>query len=246
MRRVRWIVERPRDGSPTASQIQAAVEALGGEFALIDVTPRERVEFPRYDRPTVLHGRRTLLHAAIAHPDYGRAVFFDPAAFRPSAYLSHWGELMLNADARVVSVDEARHENRSRALFARPDDDDKAFTGRVFERGELATTRIENDRLVIAPAREVDAEARFFIVDGEIVAESMFRPSVFDRVSLELRACAQAAAKRWAPARVFVLDVGRSEARSGIVEANCFNGSRLYAADAASIVERVSSVVLDL
>jgi hypothetical protein len=56
-------------------------------------------------------------------------------------------------------------------------------------------------------------------------------------------AFAGAMAARYAPAPVFVLDVGETEAGLRVVETNCFNSAGWYACDAAAIVRRVTAFV---
>jgi hypothetical protein len=68
----------------------------------------------------------------------------------------------------------------------------------------------------------------------------MYRPSGDPYLPRELIVFAEEAAARWAPASVFVLDVVRVEGAWKIVECNCFNGSRFYAADVERLVRAVS------
>ncbi|WP_437301627.1 ATP-grasp domain-containing protein [Sorangium sp. So ce426] len=79
-----------------------------------------------------------------------------------------------------------------------------------------------------------------FVVDGEVVTGSMYRPSGDSHLPRELIDFAERAASRWAPASVFVLDVARVDGAWKIVECNCFNGSRFYSADVERVVRTVS------
>jgi hypothetical protein len=193
--------------------------------------------------PTVVHGRKTLLHASRLDPLYRRAVFFDPNRFTPVAYRAEWGRRMLNADQQLVTWNEAALTNAHSALFIRPNDDDKRFTGRVFARGEFAMLGESepNAMVVIARPRDIDAEARFFVVEREIVGASFYRPNADPRVPSAMLEFAREAAAAWGPDDVYTLDVARVEGTFAIVEANCFNGSRFYGADVVSIVRRVSA-----
>jgi hypothetical protein len=52
-----------------------------------------------------------------------------------------------------------------------------------------------------------------------------------------------AALARWSPAAVTCIDVASSGDHFGIVEANCFNAARFYAADAATVLAAVAANV---
>lgn len=94
--------------------------------------------------------------------------------------------------------------------------------------------------VVVAEVQDIDAEWRLFMVGGEVVGGSMYRPSADRALPPELIHFAERAAQNWTPAPVFVMDVARVNRSWKIVECNCFNGSRFYDADAAAIVNAVS------
>ncbi|WP_438031924.1 ATP-grasp domain-containing protein [Sorangium sp. So ce204] len=118
----------------------------------------------------------------------------------------------------------------------RPNDDLKRFTGQVLRFSECvalfqtlrgAARPVEpTSEVVLGEPREIDGEWRLFVVDGEVVTGSMYRPSGDSHLPRELIDFAERAASRWAPASVFVLDVARVDGAWKIVECNCFNGSR--------------------
>lgn len=254
--RTSWLVQtnvEPESTSPAL--LRRACAALDTPFFEISVVPRSPVlpEMPSVDGPFVFHGRTTLLLRALEHPRWRKGVFFDPETFQHAVYTAHYGERMLNADARIVSWAELRAEAHSsdEMLFLKPNDDLKYFTGAVFSFAEAITL---HDRLVsagvplsadsmvaVARPREIDAEWRLFVVDGKVVTGSMYRPSGDAYVPVEVRAFAEETAALWSPAEVFVLDVARSEGAFRVVECNCFNGSRFYLADVERIVEEVST-----
>jgi hypothetical protein len=96
---------------------------------------------------------------------------------------------------------------------------------------------------VCAPPRPIDAEWRCFVVGGQVVDGSEYRragrPSMFRGVPPAVVDLVEAAAARWRPAEVVCIDVASSGARFGIVEANCFNAARLYAADPVTVLGAV-------
>jgi hypothetical protein len=248
---VTWLVQRPPPGddSPTFALLAAACARLGLSCVPIEVVPGVPVELPPCTGPTVVHGRATLLRTALAHARYREAVFFDRTAFTYSSYVRGWRDVMLNPDARAMPWNEALRALERAPHFVRPEDDDKLFAGGVYRAGEFRalvetlrrSNRFPDDaRVVICPEREIDAEARLFIVDGEVVSGSFFRPDADPTLPADLCAFARAATARWQPHDVFVLDVARSARAYRVVEANGFNNSRFYAADVDAVVDRVS------
>lgn len=253
--RTAWVVQtnvEPESTSPAA--LRRACEALQSPFFELSVVPRSLAlpVMPRVDGPVVLHGRTTLILRALEHPAWRNGIFFDPETFRHDVYAAHYGDRMLNADARVVPWSDLNNEAHppGEHLFLKPNDDLKYFTGGVFSfqecvamynrlmvAGAPVTPATE---VVVARPREIDAEWRLFMVNGKAVAGSMYRPSGDARLPGELLSFAEKMASRWVPAEVFVLDVARSEGSWRIVECNCFNGSRFYLADVERIVEEVS------
>lgn len=207
---------------------------------------------PPIDGPVVFHGRTTLILRAFEHPKWRHGVFFDPGRFQHRAYVAAYGERMLNADARVLSWEELLREPHApeELVFLKPNDDLKHFTGQVLRFSECVdlyrTLRrgarpVEpTSEVVLGKPSEIDAEWRLFLVDGEVVTGSMYRPSGDPHVPRELIDFAQDAASHWVPASVFVLDVARADYAWKIVECNCFNGSRFYSADVERLVRQVS------
>jgi hypothetical protein len=166
------------------------------------------------------------------------------------------GDRILSADALVANLPEAMARIASESAFVRPDEDSKAFDGGLYDRKTLTAAldpAIEkggiNDRtpIIIARPIRIDAEWRTFIVGGEVVAASSYRSNGVGNMGLHVPHqaidLAFEAAELWTPADIFCLDIALSGERYGIVEANCFNASRFYAADARAILKTVSSFV---
>jgi ATP-grasp domain, R2K clade family 3 len=133
------------------------------------------------------------------------------------------------------------------AAFVRPDADNKLFDGGVYDQASLrsAAGNLPDDLVVVqAQTQIIDTEWRCFVVDGEVVDGSEYRrngqPSFSRGVPQRAIELVETATKRWLPAPVVCIDVARSGDRFGIVEANCFNASRFYAADIANVVGRVT------
>ncbi|HRI65567.1 MAG TPA: ATP-grasp domain-containing protein [Polyangium sp.] len=254
--RTTWIVQtnvEPESTSPAALRRACAAEQL--PFYAVSVIPGSATlpKLPSIDGPVVFHGRTTLILRAFEHPKWRRGVFFDPEQFQHRAYVHAYGERMLNADAQILSWEKLLHLPLApdEFVFLKPNDDLKHFTGGVLRFSECADLYdalrrsarpiTPTSEVVLGKPFEIDAEWRLFVVNGEVVTGSMYRPSGDSYVPRELVEFAQKAAADWMPASVFVLDVARTNQSWKIVECNCFNGSRFYAADVEHLVRRVSA-----
>lgn len=248
---VAWVVQTNVEAESTSpALLRRACAELKLPFHEVAVTrgQPELPDFPNAGDPVVFHGRSTLIQRAAGHPLWHKAVFFSPERFRHDAYVAGYASAMLNAHARLLSVDQllASNYHPSAPLFVRPADDSKAFTGRSLRFSEcerlfceLQTSALE---VVVGEAYEIDAEYRLFLVDAKVVGGSMYRPSAEPTLPDELIQFAERAAQNWTPAPVFVMDVARVDRTWKIVECNCFNGSRFYEADVTAIVRAVSSL----
>lgn len=254
--RTAWLVQTNVERESTSpAMLRQACAAEQLPFYALSVIPGSPTlpELPLIDGPVVFHGRTTLILRAFEHPTWRRGIFFDPATFQHRAYVQAYGERMLNADARILSWAQLTREPHSpdEFVFLKPNDDLKLFTGGILRFAEVLDL-YENlgrasrpipptSEVVLGKPVEIDAEWRLFIVDGEVVTGSMYRPSGEAHLPRELLEFARKVAADWTPAGVFVLDVARVDHSWKIVECNCFNGSRFYQADVEQLVRWVSA-----
>lgn len=170
--------------------------------------------------------------------------------FRFEAWLDHlhpWN--LLNGDGIVIPFGDA---NPDVNVFIRPCEDLKAFTGFVIEpenlrnwqksikAGEISTRAIQlgsDTPIVMAPAKLVLREWRFFIVDGKVITGSQYR-TLYGKdesrdIDQDVYEFAQKMVDLWRPADCYVLDVGET-AQNGLqmIEINNFNTSGIYMCDA--------------
>ncbi|NTF17633.1 ATP-grasp domain-containing protein [Agrobacterium rubi] len=205
--------------------------------------------------PVVCYGP-SFVPRALRHPDLAPGIFFDPQTFRWSSFQGGWGREAMLGDGRIVSAGDVLGSVGSGHVFVRPDEDSKAFDGGVFDRDglealidrALASGNLSPETcLMVADTVEVDAEWRTFVVGNEVVAASSYRRGGVGDINLHVPHpvidLAFDAVERWSPADVFCLDIALSGSRYGIVEANCFNASRFYGADATAILSAVSEFV---
>ena len=181
----------------------------------------------------------------------------------------HYGDSMLNADAKFYKLGEV--PGWEGTAFIRPVHDTKSFTGQMMGGGELdkwrdslyelrrefTTLDLNTEVMVASPKRVID-EARFFVVDREVVAGSMYR--VDGRVLYKgigndtplykpMWEYAQAHAQTfegWTPCEAFVLDVGKIEtdtySKFRVIEVNCINCAGFYDCNMTSVVKAIENL----
>jgi len=203
--------------------------------------------------PIVCHGQGFITRA-LHHPRLKQGLFFNPEKFRWSAFRSGWEGALLSSDGRVMALADAKEFLKDGATaFVRPDSDTKVFDGGVYDVHALASAADQacaplTTPVIVASPCTIQAEWRFFIVAGEVVGCSEYRrwgrPSLdgaVPHIAIELAA---ELATRWSPAEVYCLDLASSDDRIGVLEANCFNGSRFYGAVVKRVLHAINEFVL--
>lgn len=183
--------------------------------------------------------------------------------FHYERWREHWGEHLLNHVSLVGKLGEVEPQlypwaNRQE-LFVRPCEDTKAFTGTTMHSSEFDYWRKDllsqgrdlawlskDTPVVVSPYREILAEYRFFVVDGQIVTASMYRLGirvVYDRhVPPYVSDFAREMVALWQPARAFVIDVAETHDGPKVIELNNINQSGFYSCDMGKIVGAVEAM----
>jgi hypothetical protein len=253
---VHWVIQENQGDSDSVRRIVQALESDRHVPHLVWLT--KSLDVPAIpdlpdDAAIVCHGQGFVTRA-LHHPRLKPGLFFDPEKFQWSAFRSGWEGAMLSSDGRIMSLSDARDflRNGTKA-FVRPDSDSKSFDGGVYDASGLvaATPEIRvapTTPVIVASPCTIDAEWRFFVVDREIVGCSEYRrwgrPSLDGSVPHVAIDLAAEVATRWSPADVYCLDLAASRDRIGVVEANCFNASRFYAAVVERVLRAVNAFVL--
>lgn len=176
-------------------------------------------------------------------------------------WIAGWGkDNLLNGDAIEDTVSNIIHKIPKNAVnfFARPSEDTKSFNGTVFERDNLIywLNQVANsgDRfglnadtsIIVASEKEINAEYRLFIVDGQVVTGSLYRVKgkVITSEHIDQKAIDYAYAMMdiWQPDRAFVLDVALTNDGPKIIEINNINSSGFYKSDISRIVKYIDSM----
>lgn len=189
-------------------------------------------------------------------------VFYDERAFSTMRWTSAYGERALNSGGEIVEVvGLLKRLDNGETLHVRPDSDDKAFIGAVYDaaswramladRADEQKPSIPGDLLCFAsPVREIIAEHRCWFVDGDIIEISTYRrsgafqpercddPSVFS--------AARELAADHMPIKTVVMDIAETAGGYKVIEFNPINSSGWYAGDVGAILDALQGYVSKL
>lgn len=260
--KVKWAVQNNLRRQTDVNKLTDFFDSLDVEwdhFALDMTGSCNGYENIPTDGLTIFYGSTGLVHRVYADRDrWIPGVFFEPTRFEYSSLLNGYGNHLLNADSKLMNVDQILSYGFSdhETFFARPATDTKIFTGEVFtfkrlkamfEESLQAGGRLKLDTMVqIARSKDVLYEYRNIMVDGKSVASGGYGAGgrgmeVPDYVTQY----AEQMALLYQPAEVFTLDVCEmSDGSMKIVETNCFNCSGLYWCDVYEIVTKVNEFVV--
>lgn len=171
-------------------------------------------------------------------------------------YSKWWGDMLLNYDSIIMKIsDELPWEIGD--LFLRPVEDNKAFTGAVFDKEKWDNTKnrflketgfpeFNNDtRIQVCRPKHIQKEIRLWVVGGEIITGSYYRlgglfylNSAIEPEAIEF---AKKVITKGAIAEAWVLDICMSNNEWKVVEAGCINHAGFYASEIQKTVESIEN-----
>ena len=167
-----------------------------------------------------------------------------------------YGNHLLNPDA-IVDTFRDIVPNQDE-FFVRPCEDNKDFNGMVYQKEDFEAWRKEvlsqpgggpfsDHEIMISSVKVIDAEYRFFIVDGKVVTYSQYKVGNQVKTSpvvpLDIITFAQDIVDRWQPAKAFVLDIASTPLGYKVIEVNNFNSAGFYDADVELIIDAIDKSV---
>lgn len=210
---------------------------------------------------------------------YGSTTLSNMAIERgwsPGAYINEHFEyarfleeclLPLNYDAKIVPFDSI--EAPDGPFFIRPADDSKMFAGtdvepEKFKRWQDKVIAAGKDEylgfvsdfpVVIASAKNISREYRYFIVGGKIAASCRYKADGHVRYVAgtppEADEFVRSMLRFYEPASAFVMDVAQmavgawpvtERGEFSVIEINCINSAGLYACDLGQIIDAIEEM----
>jgi hypothetical protein len=262
-----WIIQE--DLWHEAAQFAALLTALdrqGVAHAVVKVVPSSDELLPE---PQIPVGEHVYVCGAITMQRIARTRGWVPGAFMNESFdfevwREHYGSDLLNADALVGKIESLVLPTSAAwdAVFVRPVQDSKEFDGQPMERSTFEAWRQGRSgagpaltggalhprgQIVVASAKSILSEYRFFVVDRQIVTGSIYRlggRATFQAHVIDegIMAFAQQIVIRWQPATAFVLDVALTPDGPKVVEINCINSAGFYRCDVAKLVAALEAM----
>lgn len=255
---IHWVVQTNLGNSDDIAKMTGFLDRLLTPWSPITVIPFDDspIEAPT-DGQVIFYGSTTLMKNVAREGKWSPGVFFDEPRFEFPAMIAGYGQELLNSASEVVSIGEflQRDIDPETEYFIRPAGDLKEFSGELRTFGEMLPWKDGlasssgplglSTLIQVAPPLHIHREWRTVIVDGKVAASSQYRVdgrlNVKDPVPEEVEVYAEAMAAKYAPAPVFMLDVGETEAGLRVVETNCFNSSGFYWCDLYKVIKAVNA-----
>lgn len=257
---MKYLIQHNLINPANLQPIKDAVALLPHEFVGVipfshEITSDEPLEGTDY----IPYGSTLLI--SLAHELGWKGCHFTPDTFNYRSAVMNRRDMLNNGHIMDVAECIRFMENHMRSggptaeWFIRPSLDLKQFNGQVIAARDCAkwlreATQFESsttrqlsldDIVVVATPKPIDAEWRWFVVDGKVVDGSMYRCR--ERLYLAheedkaLYREAQALADVWLPDACCVMDVALAEHKLQVIEFNCINGSGFYEHDIKKIFD---------
>lgn len=214
------------------------------------------------DLPQVLYGAIKWVVDANKQVRGIPGMYYDEQRFKCSDYMHRIPrEMLANGDGFYLTFGDFRRRVDSimdlfqvNELFLRPDAGSKSFTGLTITRNNAAfelssldqlTSVNESTLILVAPAKRIDAEYRFWIVNRTVVAGSQYRVEGRDEAAPTVDRDCQALAERVARLSyqvdlAYTCDVALIAGTPAVIELNAMSTSGLYRCDRAVLFKAVA------
>lgn len=217
-------------------------------FVPVDVTDYTDASYSMYfDKsiPTMSFGSYALAQQLIAE-GYSPGGFINDN-FNIEIQMNKWGsENFLNGNCIFTTLREIKNPEWDN-IFIRPVRDTKSMTARVLRKDnfDFAMNLVSafNDKdfeVLLAEEQEIISEYRLFIVNGKVVAHSLYKVRgtfcTNKNVPQEIIDKAEELCTKWVPAPAFVMDFAEHSDGFKVLEINNINCAGFYECDIPSIV----------
>lgn len=196
------------------------------------------------------------------------AVWLEVDKFKCTTFYSYLGKFLFNHDYEFTTIGEYKRRKDhyfekygiQDCLFIRPNTGLKSFSGQIFKKENHVTdwayfnmSTNEADIIIVSSPKVIDAEWRFVVGEGEIIASSMYwhdgerkqlpgAPKEAHELVKEIIAVAD---KELVVAPMYVVDVCRgADGKFYLMELNCFTCAGMYECDKKAIVDAANRIAI--
>lgn len=238
------------------ARLAQTLTAAGKPFIAIGMIPFTHEVTGLHDAdpaaPTLVYGSTQTAAKIADWTTFRPGVFWKDSWWDPRTWVGKRSDF-LNETMRTITVQELRQTWVDELTFVKSVGV-KYLTGMVLEpvKEDHDNWLIEQsvldgtDELVMSPVVKLEAEWRFFVVDGEVVTGSMYRKEGIRRRNLPVESqvweAAARATKEWMPSPNIVIDLALlSSGEYKVVEFNCLNSSGFYNSDVSKLVDALEA-----
>ena len=161
-------------------------------------------------------------------------------------YSKWWKEDLLNYDSEIMTIGSDLPWERGN-LFLRPTEDNKAFTGEVFDKEMWENTKNvyinesgypnfkDETKIQVSVPKHIQKEIRLWIVKDEIITGSYYRLGGRSYLNSDIEPdainFAKSVIQKGSIAEAWVLDICMSNDKWKVVECGCINHAGFYASE---------------
>ena len=260
---INWILQKNLTKPEILERIKSALNGEDEIWEEVEVIPfsNEIPAIKNKDSFKIIYGSTTFMLSAAKSKALKKGVFFEQTKFQMKNYVDKWKDKVLNADGQLWKFG-AMNQLQSEAdkeWFIRPNNDGKAFSGKVASYQELLIWSTEVCKLEIpelnkhtevwiAEPKEIKKEWRLFIVDDQIISASRYMQEdelaeSENDIPKEMIDFAKKRIVEYRIADVYVMDIAEIGKEYKLIECNCFNGTGFYQHDVEKIIQSVNKFV---
>lgn len=227
-----------------------ALNRLGLSYEIVNVLPFvEEVDFKSNRKDVFVFGSLKLSRIAKQYDWNPGSTITNNHDYR--IYSKHYAENMLNADSAIQKFGDD-FVFKETEYFFRPCEDNKAFNGRVYDKYDWedfkkysltnghASVLTSDTSIQICKVKRIHQEARFWIVDGNIVTQSTYkigsRVTYDSNVDKDAHIFCESMLKLFQLSKTFVMDVCLTPNGWKIVECGATSHAGFYDADLQKIL----------
>lgn len=261
MRTVTWLIQTNLIDYQQQVDVRNYALAAGASVKEVVVIPmHEGLVFPEpiteEDGIVIPYGSTSMVKRAFADHVF-EGLCYNPGTARVDRWLRERDDL-LNNDITICRVDQLHtfmpDQNPNSYWFIRPLSDLKVFQGTCVQLREIRRWQTSKESrssqidpgtmVVVAEAKSIFAEYRYFIVGGKVISGSEYhvggrklpkRVEDFERL-----ANAQAMANLWLPHENCVMDLAETEEGMRVIEFNTINCAGFYNHDINAVIEALT------
>ncbi len=250
-----WVIQDSFYSADGHSRLLAALERLEIAYQVVKLNPQAKSIAPDVNPEGAVWVCGSSTMCGLAGARGWKPGSFLNDNFRFEVWGERYRQILLNADAALFKIRDI--PSGYAEFFMRAPDDSKAVPGRTWKWGEFVAWREAlaaeakpkpfgptlDSMVVVANAKTIHYERRYFVIDGELVASSQYRAGGRAEFSAypddEANAFVSRVIADFSPARAFVLDVAGTPDGLRVVEINCINSAAFYACDVPKLVAAI-------